>query len=427
MALDHKFFEEKKERLILALARRGAAFDLSEIERLTQERNRLQKLHDDTAHKANDFSKKMGELFQIKAPAADIEKAKQTSAELKKEVAQMSAKYLELEKEIESKILYCPNVIDDQVPMGKDETQNKIVRSWGEPASFSFQPKSHDDLAEGLGVLHPVRASRLSGARFSALTGPGAKLERALVNLMLTEHAKRGYEEISVPYLVNRQAMVGTGQLPKFEEDAFVTKDPEFFLIPTAEVPVTNFLREEILKLEDLPKSFVSYSPCFRREAGSYGKDTKGLIRQHQFHKVELMTFAHPEKSYEQHEKLTQDAESILQLLGLPYRVVLLCSGDMGFSASKTYDIEVWLPSQNCYREISSCSNFEDFQARRANIRFKNDKGKTQFVHTLNGSGLAVGRTWLALLENYQNEDGSVTLPKILKEQFGLSDLKKGQ
>jgi len=310
-----------------------------------------------------------------------------------------------------------PNIPADDVPVGPDETANKEIRRWGEPREFDFEPKDHVDLGESLGILDLERAVKIAGSRFAILNGAGARLERALVNLMLEVHTcEHGYTETLPPFLVNRTALFGTNQLPKFEEDLFHIKDDrQFALIPTAEVPVTNYHADEILDASDLPKYYTAYTPCFRSEAGSYGRDTRGLIRQHQFEKVELVKLCLPENSEDEHEKLTANAERILRLLGLPYRTVTLSTGDMGFGARKTYDIEVWLPSQKTYREISSCSNCGDFQARRMNTRFRRAGGaKPEYVHTMNGSGLAVGRTWIAVLENYQQPDGSIHIPEIL-------------
>ena len=314
-------------------------------------------------------------------------------------------------------LINLPNIPADDVPVGPDESANKEIRRWGEPREFDFEPKDHVELGETLGILDLERATKIAGSRFAILNGAGARLERALVNFMLDIHTiEHGYTETLPPFMVNRTALFGTNQLPKFEEDLFHIKDErQFALIPTAEVPVTNYYSGEMLDEADLPKYFTAYTPCFRSEAGSYGRDTRGLIRQHQFEKVELVKLSVPEKSEEEHEKLTTNAERILQLLGLPYRTVVLSTGDMGFGAKKTYDIEVWLPSQKTYREISSCSNCGDFQARRMNLRFRRSAAaKPEYVHTLNGSGLAVGRTWIAVLENYQQADGSVHIPEIL-------------
>lgn len=327
----------------------------------------------------------------------------------------------QVDEQLHSFLLTVPNLPHPLTPVGTSEGDNVLVRTWGEPRKFPFAAKPHWDLGEELGILDFERGAKITGARFTLYRGAGARLERALINFMLDLHTgEHGYVEILPPFMVNRESMQGTGQLPKFEEDLFRLVDPEFFLIPTAEVPVTNIHRSEILKRSELPISYCAYTPCFRREAGSYGKDTRGLIRQHQFNKVELVKFVHPSESDAGLEALTGHAEKVLQLLELPYRVMALCSGDIGFSSARTYDIEVWLPGQDCYREISSCSNFGDFQARRSAIRFREDeKGKPEFVHTLNGSGLAVGRTLVAILENYQQEDGSVIVPAALRSYMG--------
>lgn len=355
--------------------------------------------------------------------------AKEPCDELFAGMKEMGAKTKELEKELEAIdgqltqiLMEIPNAPAESTPLGVDEGQNQEVRKFGEAKEFSFKVKDHVDLGNELGILDQERAAKIAGARFSVLTNEGAQLERALINFMLDTHTqKHGYSEIQPPVIVNGDALRGTGQLPKFEEDLFKLEGQDYYLIPTAEVPVTNYFAKEILKEADLPVKFCAYTPCFRSEAGSYGRDTRGLIRQHQFDKVELVKFTRPENSYEELEKLLNDAEQILRLLELPFRTVVLSSGDLGFSAAKTYDIEVWLPSQNTYREISSCSNFEDFQARRAQIRYKGAeaKAKTALVHTLNGSGLAVGRTWLAILENYQDEQGRIFIPKVLQPYMG--------
>jgi len=327
----------------------------------------------------------------------------------------------ELDQKIQDIVMGIPNIPHKSVPVGLAEEENIPVRFWGEIPKFTFKPKPHYEIAEELGILDFETASKVSGSRFVFYKGLGARLERALINFMLDLHVdKHGYEEVLPPYIVNRASMMGTGQLPKFEEDAFKLVDTDYFLIPTAEVPVTNMYRDEIMDNKDLPRYYTAFSACFRSEAGAAGRDTRGLIRQHQFNKVELVKFVRPEDSYQELEKLAADAESVLQLLGLPYQVVSLCTGDLGFSSAKTYDLEVWLASYNTYREISSVSNFEDFQARRANIRFRREKNaKPEFVHTLNGSGLAVGRTVAAILENYQQADGSVVIPKVLRPYMG--------
>ncbi|HZG13891.1 MAG TPA: serine--tRNA ligase [Candidatus Bathyarchaeia archaeon] len=326
-----------------------------------------------------------------------------------------------LDEQLEQILLGLPNLPHETTPIGTSENDNVTVRTWGTPETFAYEAKPHWEVAQALGIIDFEAAAKVTGSRFVFLKGLGARLERALSSFMLDLHTeKHGYEEILPPYMVNRTSMTGTGQLPKFEEDAFKIEGPDYFLIPTAEVPVTNIHRDEIMDAADLPRYYAAYSACFRSEAGSAGRDTRGLIRQHQFNKVELVKFVKPEDSYEELEKLVNDAEKVLQLLGLPYQVLSMCTGDLGFTAAKKYDIEVWLPSYNTYREISSCSNFEDFQARRANIRFRRDtKSKPEFVHTLNGSGLAIGRTVAAILENYQQEDGSVVIPEVLRPYMG--------
>lgn len=329
----------------------------------------------------------------------------------------------EVENSLKELMYAIPNLPDESVPVGSDSDDNVEVRRWGEPTKFDFEPKAHWDIGTNLDMLNFEQAGKITGARFTVYRNWGAKLERAIMNLMLDTHAKSGYTEIFPPFMVNRDSMLGTGQLPKFEEDMFAVKGTNYYLIPTAEVPVTNLHRGDVLSADQLPIKYCAYTACFRAEAGSAGRDTRGLIRQHQFNKVELVKFAHPDHSFEELESLTHDAEKILQLLKIPYRVVCLCTGDLGFSSTKTYDIEVWLPSYGRYVEISSCSNFVDFQARRANIRFK-ENGKTQFVHTLNGSGLAIGRTTAAVMENYQNADGSITIPEALRPYIGTDIIK---
>ncbi|RLA97197.1 MAG: serine--tRNA ligase, partial [Deltaproteobacteria bacterium] len=361
------------------------------------------------------------EISRRKRQGEDAQELIAEMRALSQELKEMEAQLREKEEELRKLLLTVPNIPHSSVPVGEDSEENVEVRKWGEPPSFPFTPRPHWEVGEELGILDFQRGAKLAGARFVLYRGLGALLERALINFMLDLHIKEhGYKEVLPPFIVNRNSMIGTGQLPKFEEDLFKIEGMEYYLIPTAEVPVTNIHRDEILEEEDLPLRYVSYTPCFRKEAGSYGKDTRGIVRQHQFNKVELVKFAHPETSYEELETLLQDAEEVLRRLGIHYRVVTLCTGDLGFAASKTYDIEVWLPSQEEYKEISSCSNFEDFQARRANIRFRR-RGKkgTEFVHTLNGSGLAVGRTVVAILENYQQEDGSVLIPEALRPYMG--------
>jgi len=366
---------------------------------------------------------------------AKLKKNKQDATALIEETKNLRGQIEEREKaaeaadaELREILNSIPNLPHESVPVGRSETDNKEVRRWGTPREFSFTPKPHWELGEQLGILDLERAVKITGGRFAVYWDMGAKLERALANFMLDLHTKEhGYTEVLPPYLVNAESMYGTGQLPKFEADLFKVPhgDKNLYLIPTAEVPVTNLYRDEILDTAQLPISLVAYTPCFRSEAGSYGKDVRGIIRQHQFQKVELVKFTRPETSYQEHEKLTHNAETVLQKLGLPYRVVALSTGDMGFSSAKTYDLEVWLPGQQLFREISSCSNFEAFQARRANIRYRPEGKKgTDFVHTLNGSGLAVGRTWLAILENYQQEDGSIVVPEALRPYMGVEKIQ---
>ncbi len=372
---------------------------LTEIEALRAERNAK--------------SKEIGRLRREGKETSHIEDLVRG---LKAKIDKLDEELKEVQTELRKLMLWIPNLPHDSVPVGEDESENVEVRRWGEPKEFAFQPKPHWELGERLGVLDFERGARLSGSRFTVVRGWGARLERALINFMLDLHRAKGYEEVLPPHLVRPEVLEGTGQLPKFEEDLYRCERDDLYLIPTAEVPLTNLFRGEILKEEELPIYLTAYTPCYRREAGSHGKDIRGIIRQHQFNKVELVKIVHPDTSYEELEKLTSDAEEVLRLLGLPYRVVELCTGDLGFSAAKTYDLEVWFPSQGKYREISSCSNCEDFQARRMNTRFKDTNGKNRFVHTLNGSGLAVGRTLAAILENYQREDGSVEVPEVLRE-----------
>jgi seryl-tRNA synthetase len=374
---------------------------------------------------SNRISKEVGALMREgKKDEAEAKKAE--SRAVAEKVKGIEAKLDEMESEFRAILIGVPNLPHESVPVGADESANLEVRRWGTPRDFSaegFEPKDHVDLGVGLGILDQERATKMTGARFAVLRGLGAKLERALINFMLDLHTtEHGYREILPPFVVNAQSLFGTGQLPKFEADLFKLRfERDYYLVPTAEVPLTNLHRDEILNEKDLTLSYTAYTPCFRSEAGSYGRDVRGLIRQHQFDKVELVKVTRPEDSYDALEQLTRDAETVLQRLGLPYRTVTLSTGDMGFSASKTYDIEVWLPSQKTYREISSCSNCEAFQARRAQIRFRRDgKSKTDFVHTLNGSGLAVGRTWIAILENYQQADGSVIVPEVLTPYLGI-------
>ena len=416
--LDLRFLRENVSFVREKMAQRGVEVDLEGILRLDKERRELIQQVEAMRNRRNQFS---DEISRRKRQGEDAQELIAEMRALSQELKEMEARLREKEEELRKLLLTVPNIPHSSVPVGEDSDENVEVRKWGEPPSFPFTPRPHWEVGEELGILDFQRGAKLAGARFVLYRGLGALLERALINFMLDLHIKEhGYKEVLPPFIVNRNSMIGTGQLPKFEEDLFKIEGMEYYLIPTAEVPVTNIHRDEILDEEDLPLRYVSYTPCFRKEAGSYGKDTRGIVRQHQFNKVELVKFAHPETSYEELETLLQDAEEVLRRLGIHYRVVTLCTGDLGFAASKTYDIEVWLPSQEEYKEISSCSNFEDFQARRANIRFRR-RGKkgTEFVHTLNGSGLAVGRTVVAILENYQQEDGSVLIPEALRPYMG--------
>jgi seryl-tRNA synthetase len=416
--LDPRFVRDNVEAVREALKKRGYEFPLQEFLSIDEKRMTVMRETEELRNRRNIVSEEIGRLKRQKADAAvQLEEMKEVADRIKS----LDEALRGLEEETRSLLLTIPNIPGESVPVGKDETENVEIRRWGNPRVFDFEPLNHWDIAETLDIIDFDRASKIAGARFALMKGAGARLERSLMNFMLDLNTSKGYKEVFPPVLVNKESMTGTGQLPKFEAELFRVVDPEFYLIPTAEVPVTNIHRDEILKEGDLPSYYTAYTPCFRREAGSYGKDTRGLIRQHQFNKVELVKFVKPEDSYAELEKLTNDAEDILQRLGLPYRVLSLCTGDLGFSSAKTYDLEVWLPGQNRYREISSCSNFEDFQARRANIRFKREGKKgTEFVHTLNGSGLAIGRTLVAVLENYQQKDGSVVVPEVLRPYMGM-------
>lgn len=415
--LDLNFVRENLKAVHEGLKNRNfPAESLDKFVELDETRRRVIGEADRINQERNAASKEIGALVQAgKKEDADAKKAE--VADLKHKQSDLETKRDAADAEMRELLSGLPNIPAADVPVGHDESANKEIRKWGEPREFDFEPKDHVDLGESLGILDLERATKIAGSRFAIMNGAGARLSRALVNFMLDVHTtEHGYTETIPPYLVNRTALFGTNQLPKFEEDLFHIKDERgFALIPTAEVPVTNYYSEEIVDAASLPIKFTAYTPCFRSEAGSYGRDTRGLIRQHQFEKVELVKVTLPENSEDEHEQLTGNAERILQLLGLPYRTVVLSTGDMGFGAKKTYDIEVWLPSQKTYREISSCSNCGDFQARRMNLRFRRAGGaKPEFAHTLNGSGLAVGRTWIAILENYQQEDGSVTIPEAL-------------
>ncbi|MFZ3138121.1 MAG: serine--tRNA ligase [Thermodesulfovibrionales bacterium] len=420
--LDARFVRENIDIVKKSLGDRNSTMPLDEFLGFEEQRRILLKEAEELRNKRNVVSEEIGKLKTLKQDASKlIEEMKGVSDNIR----ELDEKIKILEENTNEFLLNVPNIPDKTVPVGKDETENVEVRRWGEPRQFDFEPLNHWDIGEILDIIEFERAAKIAGARFSLTKGYGAKLERSLMNFMLDLNTSKGYKEVFPPILVNRESMKGTGQLPKFEMELFRIADPEFYLIPTAEVPLTNIHRNEILNEKDLPIYYTAYTPCFRREAGSYGKDVRGLIRQHQFNKVELVKFAKPEDSFQELEALTNNAEDILQKLELPYRVVALCTGDMGFSAAKTYDLEVWLPGQQRYREISSCSNFTDFQARRANIRFKREGKKgTEFVHTLNGSGLAIGRTLVAILENYQQKDGSVVVPNVLRSYMGVEVIK---
>ena len=421
--LDIKLVRSNPELVKAGMAKRGKNMDkyIDDIIDIDNQRREISREVEAMKAEQNRVSKLVPQMKKEGKDTTDLfAEMKELSAKIKEADDRLSV----LEEKQRMDLLNIPNIPHESVPAGVDDTQNPEVRRWGEPRKFDFTPKAHWDIGADLDILDPERAAKVTGARFHFYKGLGARLERAVINFYLDTHTSNGYTEMFPPFMVNRASMTGTGQLPKFEEDAFrLTND--YFLIPTAEVPVTNYYRDEILDGSKLPIKYCAYSACFRAEAGSAGRDTRGLIRQHQFNKVELVKFARPENSYEELEKLTHDAEHALQLLGLPYHVVTLCGGDLGFSSAKTYDIEVWLPSYNAYKEISSCSNFEDYQARRASIRFKDDpKGKAQLVHTLNGSGLAIGRTVAAILENYQNADGSVTVPEVLRKYMGVDVIR---
>ena len=417
--LDIKFIKENPDLVKTRLASRQKDYS-AEIDRLLELDVERRTLIADTEQKKAEQNKISKQIPALKKEGKDVAPIFAEMKKLSDTVKAENEKIAAIDAEISSILLSIPNTPNELVPIGKDDTDNVELRRWGEPTAFDFEPKAHWDIGKDLKILDPDTAAKVTGARFHFYRGMGARLERAVINYFLDTHTDHGYTEVFPPYMVNRDSMRGTGQLPKFEEDAFRVANNDFFLIPTAEVPVTNMYRDDILDGAKLPLSFCAYSACFRAEAGSAGRDTRGLIRQHQFNKVELVKFTTPETSYQELEKLTNDAERVLQGLGLPYRVVRLSSGDLGFSSAMTYDIEVYMPSYGRYVEISSCSDFEDYQARRANIRFRETpKDKPRLVHTLNGSGVAVGRTVAAILENYQNKDGSVTVPEALRTYMG--------
>src|SRR6266852_4224485 len=420
--LDLNYVRENLESVRAALEKRSLpATALNDFTRADAERRRVIAESDQLNADRNAASREIGGLMK-EGKRDEADARRKAVNELKDRIAELDQEREEAEARIHELLSNLPNIPHESVPVGKDESANAEIRRWGTKPEFNFTPKDHVDLATALGILDLERATKIAGARFAILNGAGAQLSRAFIDFLLDLHTREhGYQETLPPFIVNRDSLFGTGQLPKFEEDLFKLEDERgLYLVPTAEVPVTNYYREEILDATQLPMKFVAYTPCFRSEAGSYGKDTRGVIRQHQFEKVELVKYSLPENSYDELESLTRNAETVLQRLGIHYRVVTLATGDLGFSNAKTYDIEVWLPSQNTFREISSCSNYEAFQARRANIRFRRAGGaKPEFVHTLNGSGLAIGRTWLAILENFQQANGSVIIPEALRPYMG--------
>ncbi len=423
--LDLKMLRNNTEEVKAAMTNRGENFDISQIDKaieLDEERRGILVKVEELKAKRNQVSK---EIPKFKKAGEDVAPIMEEMRKIGDDIKAFDERVDEIDESIKYIMLRIPNIPNQNVPEGKGDEDNVEMRTWGEPTKFSFEPKAHWDLGSDLDILDFERAGKITGSRFTVYKGLGARLERSIINYFLNTHTSNGYTELFVPYMVNRTSMTGTGQLPKFEEDAFKIADEDYFLIPTAEVPVTNMYRDEIFRGEDLPVKHVAYSACFRSEAGSAGRDTRGLIRQHQFNKVELVKFVKPEESYNELEMLVKDAEGVLQGLGLPYRVVKICKGDLGFTAAFKYDIEVWMPSYNKYVEISSCSNFEDFQARRANIKFKqNQKDKPQFVHTINGSGVAIGRTVAAILENFQREDGTIAVPEALKQYMAVDEIK---
>lgn len=418
--LDIKIVRANPQAVIDGMKKRGMDLDLTEFQTLDESRRKLLVEVEELKNRRNTVSKEIGRMKKAGENADDM------VAEMGKvgdEIKAMDEELRVIEGKLNDIMLSIPNIPDATLPVG-GEDDYRVERTWGEPKQYDFEPLAHWDIGEGLDILDFERAAKVTGARFTFYKGMGAKLERALISFMLDLHTtEHGYVELIPPYMANVASMTGTGQLPKFAEDMFKLEGLDYYLIPTAEVPVTNYYRDEILDEKDLPIKHCAFSPCFRAEAGSHGRDTRGIIRQHQFHKVEMVKFAHPDHSWEELETLTNNAEHVLQLLELPYRVICLATGDIGFSSAKTYDVEVWLPSFNTYREISSCSNFLDFQARRANIRFRDKDGKVRFVHTLNGSGLAIGRTVAAVLENYQQADGSVIVPKVLRPYMGGAEV----
>lgn len=421
--LDSKYVEENLEKVAAKMKERGAPFDSGRFIALDQERRKIIKEVEELEHERNVGSKRVGELKR-EGEYGDADKLQAELKVLSDKIKELGSERSRADDELRDFLLCVPNILHESVPVGRSSADNVEIRRWGEPKVFGFEPRDHVELGRSLDIIDLDRAAKITGARFALYKGLGARLERALINFMLDVHTKEhGYREVLPPFMANSASFIGTGNLPKFAEDLFKVEGTDYYLVPTAEVPVTNIHRDEILNGDELPIKYAAYTPCFRSEAGSYGKDVRGIIRQHQFNKVELVKFAEPGSSYEELESLTGNATRILELLGLPYRVVVLCTGDTGFSSAKTYDIEVWVPSEKTYREISSCSNFEDFQARRASIRYRpSGGGKPRLVHTLNGSGLAVGRTVIAILENFQEPDGTVTVPRELVPYMGGVD-----
>ena len=418
--IDPRFLQENLEFVKKKTSERGVEIDIEDISRINEERKRIIRMVEKLEHQRNIGSKKVGELKR-QGNDEEAEKLQAGLRDISEKIKELDTKRAQVEEESKSNLLNIPNIPDETVPVGQDDSENVEVKSWGNPRKFNFKFKDHIEIGKSLDILDLERAAKIAGSRFALYKGQGARIDRALINFMIDVHTtEHGYTEVLPPFMAHRESFIGTGNLPKFEHELFRVAETDMYLIPTAEVPVTNIHREETLSEGDLPKKYVAYTPCFRKEAGSYGKDVHGIMRQHQFNKVELVKFVTPENSYDELETLTNDAARILELLKIPYRVVVLCTGEMGFSSAKTYDLEVWVPSENRYREISSCSNFEDFQARRANIRYrKKNSGKPKYLHTLNGSGLAIGRTVIAILENFQSPDGSVTIPEVLVSYMG--------
>ncbi|MBC8587342.1 serine--tRNA ligase [Paratissierella segnis] len=422
--LDIRRIRSNPKEVVNALKKRHGNFPIDEVVELDEKRRKVLVQVEEMKAEQNKSSK---DIPRLKKEGQDVSETFKKMKLLSEKIKELDQEVKEIDEELKKLLLQIPNTPHSSVIEGSSDTDNLEMRKWGKPREFGFEPKPHWELGVNLNILDFERASKIAGARFTLFRGLGSKLERAIINFMLELHTEdQDYTEFSTPFMVNRDSMIGTGQLPKFEEEMFHLPSKDFFLIPTAEVPLTNLLRDEIIAEKELPIYYTAYTPCFRQEAGSAGRDTRGLIRNHQFDKVELVKFSHPDTSYAELEKLTSDAEEVLKRIGLPYRVVMLSTGDLGFSSAKTYDLEVWMPSYGRYVEISSCSNFEDFQARRANIRFRRENGKVDFLHTLNGSGLAVGRTFAAILENFQQEDGSITVPEVLKKYLnGLETIKQ--